>query len=340
MAQHAAPKHSTPSRLRDEVDARLDDPRPTGADGPDDVDGDSSETSDAVAEGAAPSKAGDVGEEDGGQLAGETAPRQERRQPLASSEPVRASGKRRKVAGLIAAVAAVAVAGAVALGVAAAPSADLGEDGFPFGDDVPSDILESPVDFEALQLVNPDMYAWISVPEAPVDEPVMQNDFQDNLYLAFDFDGRSDTGGGIYSQQANAKDFTDPVTVLYGHTFQSNDSKFGALHKYEDAGFFEENPYFYIYTPDRVLAYEVVSAYGTGNEHILNTHDFSDPAQVQQYYDYVLNPTDAPYSNVREGARLKAGEDSIVQLSTCTRPSSTETRYVVTGKLVGEQPVS
>ena len=200
----------------------------------------------------------------------------------------------------------------------------------------------NPIDFAALQQQNGDVYAWVYLPDTAVNLPVMQNSLVDNYYLTHDMYGEDSVTGGIYTQSMNSKDFTDPVTLIYGHTFEADhelsDEMFGTLHYLEDPAFFDSHPNFYIYLPDKILTYEIISAYEYDNRHIMNSFDFSDPAVVQEYFDSVANP-DSMVKNVRAGVKLTAGKDSIVQLSTCTRPANDAARYLVTGVLVDEQPI-
>ncbi len=199
--------------------------------------------------------------------------------------------------------------------------------------------LQNPIDFDALRQQNPDIYAWIYVPGTQVNLPILQSPMADNYYLYHNVDREDDPVGAPYTQSQNSKDFTDPVTVVYGHTFQPDDERadeaFGTLHDYEDKAFFDEHPLFYIYTPTKMFTYKVVSAYETDNSHILNTRDLSDPAVLQHYLDLVVNPEDAD-ANVGSIQELEAGAAYIVQLSTCTRPSVSEKRFLVTGVMVGE----
>lgn len=198
---------------------------------------------------------------------------------------------------------------------------------------------ENPIDFEELWKRNSDVYAWLYVPGTDVNLPILQSGMADNFYLYHNIDRQDDPVGATYTQSQNGKDFTDPVTVIYGHTFQPDDERadeaFGTLHQYEDKTFFDEHPFFYIYTPTTMFTYKVVSAYETDNSHILNTHDFSDQAVLQHYLDVVVDPEDAD-ANVGDIEELEAGSAYIVQLSTCTRPSVSERRYLVTGVMVGE----
>ncbi|MCQ4882189.1 class B sortase, partial [Alistipes onderdonkii] len=77
--------------------------------------------------------------------------------------------------------------------------------------------------------------------------------------------------GAIYTEMANNTDFSDPVTVLYGHNLQ-NGTMFSTLHYFENEDFFNEQDPLYIYTPGHALTYRVVSAYLYDDRHILNSY--------------------------------------------------------------------
>ena len=63
-----------------------------------------------------------------------------------------------------------------------------------------------------------------------------------NIYGNYEF------SGSIFSQRQNSKDFSDPVTVLYGHNMK-NGTMFNTLHKFENKDFFKKHSKVYIYTP-------------------------------------------------------------------------------------------
>lgn len=199
---------------------------------------------------------------------------------------------------------------------------------------------ESPVDWKEWQNLNDNVYAWVSVPDTGIELPVLQHPVAENYYLEHDIYGNSTIAGAIYSQKTyNSKDFQDdPVTVLYGHTFETNDTMFTKLHMLEDEVFFDEHPYFYIYTPEYNLTYEIISAYEWDNKLILAKYDVHNLDVQQEYFDIVSDP-ESTNKNVRAMDRLIAGEDHIVQLSTCTIPSNSNKRYLVTGVLVSAERV-
>lgn len=195
--------------------------------------------------------------------------------------------------------------------------------------------VENPIDFSSLRLENPDIYAWVYIPDTNVNYPVLQNPTDDSYYLKHDKDGNYSEAGAIYSQLANKTDFSDPVTVLYGHNMNSG-GMFATLHYFENKEFFDSHEDMFIYTEGHILTYRVIAAYQYDNRHILNSFNFTDPAVVQQYFDTVLNPNSLVV-NEREGVQLTA-EDKIVQLSTCTGDANRLVRrYLVTGVLVSDQ---
>lgn len=204
-----------------------------------------------------------------------------------------------------------------------------------------SDLPQSPIDWAEWQGINDNVYAWVSVPDTGIELPVLQHPVVENYYLEHDIYGNSTIAGAIYSQKTyNSKDFqSDPVTVLYGHTIETNDTMFTQLHMLEDEVFFDEHPNFYIYTPEYNLTYEIISAYEWDNKLILAKYDVHNLDTQQQYFDIVADP-ESTNKNVRAMDRLIAGEDHIVQLSTCTVPSNSNKRYLVTGVLVGAEPVA
>ena len=196
--------------------------------------------------------------------------------------------------------------------------------------------VQNPINFAELKEQNPEVYAWIYVPGTDVNLPVVQSTTDDNFYLNHNIDGDYAVEGAIYSQSMNAADFSDPVTVLYGHNLV-NGSMFSTLHYFENEDFFAQHDTMYIYTLGHILTYKVVSAYQYDDRHILNSFDFSDPSVVRTYFDYVMAPNSL-VENVRQGVTLQTN-DKIVQLSTCTDTvNHTDTRYLVTGVLTDDQP--
>lgn len=187
---------------------------------------------------------------------------------------------------------------------------------------------ENPIDFTQLQKTCPDAYAWIRIDGTNVDYPIVQSDDDQSYYLTHSAQKESSRSGAIYTENLNSKDFTDPVTVIYGHNMRDG-SMFQSLHRYEDRAFFNEHREVVIYTPEKVLHYRIFAAYNTDDRHILNSYDFTNPDEYQDYLDYV-NSQKSVSSIVTDDVSVTV-DSHIIILSTCN--GIDDQRYVVQGVL-------
>ena len=185
---------------------------------------------------------------------------------------------------------------------------------------------EIPIDFETLWETCPEAYAWIRIPNTQIDYPVCQRvEGDQNFYLNHRADGVEEFAGAIYSQNYNTRDFTDPVTVLYGHDM-SNGSMFQNLHFYEDRAFFDNNREVIVYLPNKVLHYSIFAAYNTNDDHLLlSNNNFVDPDVFYIFLQDILNQRSMS-GFVDQNVELTTSS-RILTLSTCN--AYDDQRYLV-----------
>lgn len=188
----------------------------------------------------------------------------------------------------------------------------------------PGELAENPIDWDKLK--GTDAYAWINIPGTQIDYPVVTapDDKEEDYYLHHNLKGRYDFAGAIYSRRANSRDFSDPVTVLYGHNMR-NGSMFGTLKRFEEKEFFAGHEKIFIYMPGKKYTYQIVSAGQHDNRDLLGLYDYQNPDGMEAYIDKTLMP-DA--GNVRSGISIGASSHFLV-LSTCAT-GSTKRRLVQT----------
>lgn len=186
------------------------------------------------------------------------------------------------------------------------------------------DIPQKNLDWEELEAVNPDIYAWIYIPNTNIDYPVLQRSGDNDYYLEHNLDGSRGKPGCIYTEDLNSKEFTDYNTVIYGHNMKSG-AMFRTLHDFEDKSFFDNNQYVYIYTKDRTLVYKIFAAYTNDAKHILNSNDFTSEQGLSDYLEKVFKKAQAE-GYLRDDVAV-TGENAILTLSTCT--TSSDKRYIV-----------
>lgn len=191
-----------------------------------------------------------------------------------------------------------------------------------------------PVKFGELQSVNPDVYAWITVPGTEIDYPILQHPSDNSYYLMHNIDGSYGYPGCIYTENLNSKDFTDNNTVIYGHNMK-NGSMFAQLHKFEDPDFFRENREVLIYLPDEVLHYTIFAAHIYDDRHLLYSFDFADPEVYEKYLQSVFDTRDMSANIDKE--MTVTNEDQIITLVTCIG-SQPNNRLLVQAVLTEREP--
>ncbi len=186
-----------------------------------------------------------------------------------------------------------------------------------------------PVDFVALQTKNPDIYGWIRIPGTQVDYPVVQSGTDDGYYLNHTVEGAEGLPGSIYTENLNRKDFTDGLTVIYGHNMRDG-SMFGGLDAYTDKAYMKEHSQLIIYTPEHQYTYRVFAAVTYDNRHILHSYDCNDKIQIQSFLD-----SQDRLSGCRNEEVQVTGEDRIIILSTCN--GNNDQRFLVEAVLTDEK---
>lgn len=193
------------------------------------------------------------------------------------------------------------------------------------------EVPEKNLDWNALHEENPDIYAWIYVPDTTVDYPILQHPTDNSYYLNFNMDGSRGYPGCIYTEDFNKKDFSDIHTVIYGHNLKDK-TMFSSLHNFEDETLFCKDHYIFIYTEDYVFVYRIFAAYEFGAIHLLDNYDYTNEYVYEDYLKKIYQTTDR-IANVREDIRVTTA-DKIVTLSTCTADHDSGRRFLVTGVLM------
>lgn len=193
----------------------------------------------------------------------------------------------------------------------------------------PDKKVEVPIDFDKLKKANPDIYAWISIPEVNVDYPILQSESDNGFYLNHTINGQKSVYGSIYTENYNSKDFSDFNTLVYGHNMK-NGTMFGSLKKYRDVQFFNQNRYITVYMPGRILKYEIFAAYTWDNKHVLLTRNFESEYNRKTYIEEIFAVRDMN-SQVSKDV-VVTENDRIITLSTCMNDKSK--RFLVSGVLI------
>ena len=192
--------------------------------------------------------------------------------------------------------------------------------------------VEIPVNFQELQAMNPDIYAWIEIPGTEVNYPIVQSANDREYYLDHTIEGAEGLPGSIYTENLNTTTFQDKNTVVYGHNMRDK-SMFGGLKYYADSAYMEEHKQIYIYTPEHIYTYEVFGAVTYDDRHLLLSYDFNNTEDYQTFLDSLSQMRNMNTYINKE--RPVTTEDRILTLSTCT--GNEQQRFLVEAVLIDEK---
>jgi sortase B len=183
--------------------------------------------------------------------------------------------------------------------------------------------IDFEIDFDALAMSNSDAVAWLHCPGTAIDYPVMQAEDYD-YYLHHLPDGTQNANGSLFIDFNNASDFSERLTVIYGHNMKSK-KMFGSLGEYKNQKHYDAHPSMYLLTPRgnyrADLLYGCVIGAGQWRERA-----FMYKENVNALLAY------AAYNTTFESGAAYADGDRLVVMSTCSYEFD-DARYLVIGVL-------
>jgi len=187
----------------------------------------------------------------------------------------------------------------------------------------PPNCPDAPIDFAALQALNPDAAAWLYCPDTAIDYPIMRaNDY--SYYLRRLPDGTNNVNGSLFIDYNCAPDFSDRLTVIYGHNMRSG-QMFGSLKGYKGQEYFEKHPFMYLYT--QAGNYRIDLLYGC----VIGVGQWRERAFMYEANLDALLAYAAQKTTFISKSQYVPG-DRVVALSTCSYEFD-GARYVVLGVL-------
>ena len=187
---------------------------------------------------------------------------------------------------------------------------------------------ENSPSFRELQEMNPDVIAWLTVNDTPIDYPVVQAG-DNEKYLMTNAEGEYSMSGSIYMDYRNNRYFKDFNTIIFGH-HMAQEKMFGSIDQFRDKTFFDTHRYGNLYYNEKnhgveFFAFIEADAYD---------RELYEPAikgnkYRQEYLDYI--------SSIAKNERETdvSANDHIILLSTCSE-DITNGRFVLVGRLTDE----
>ena len=176
-----------------------------------------------------------------------------------------------------------------------------------------------------LQAINPDVVGWLTIDDTHIDYPVVIGD-DDMEYVNKDIYGDFALSGSIFLDSDNARDISDPYTLVYGH-HMDNGAMFGDVVEFVNTDYFEAHPTGTLYLPNATYSIELFAC-----------------LEVDAFDSMVYDPLRYPDGNVSELLNYidenavqsryigVTPQDKVIGLSTCAE-AETNGRVVIFGRL-------
>lgn len=185
------------------------------------------------------------------------------------------------------------------------------------------------INWEALQAQNPDICAWIIIPDTDINYPIVRGT-DNEFYLNHTFLKAANYAGAIFLDYQADRTFQDNNTFIYGHNVKHG-TMFAELENFKNAEFYQSHPYVYLFTPDGNYRCEVISMYST----IDSSASYTTYTGNQKGYETYISMVKGLAENIREVEM--SSEDHMITLSTCSYErggEASDARYLLHAKMV------
>lgn len=146
-------------------------------------------------------------------------------------------------------------------------------------------------DLAALQAENPDCVGWLSIPDTPVDYPVVWTPSDPEHYLRRDFYGNSASGGTPFLDGRNQAQAKGQNVIVYGHNMLDG-SMFKPVLQYLSPNFRETHQDIYLELDGAQYHYRVIAALETNTRSPVYTYtDLSSTDKIESFRSMLLEET-------------------------------------------------
>lgn len=200
---------------------------------------------------------------------------------------------------------------------------------------------DSRIDFAALKEENPDIFAWLYIPDTRIDCPVLQDSQSDDYYCNHNAFREDDSHGVVYIELANVTDLCDFNTVFHGSASKTPDSRksesypFADLYRFADPAFFDAHEKMYLYLDGNVLTYEIFAAYERENTSLIRDYDFTDTIGCLMFLNDLYATKDL-HMNLRDGWNFITPYHFLVTL-TAHKEDDPERQFVIVAVLTQDE---
>ncbi len=179
--------------------------------------------------------------------------------------------------------------------------------------------------FGALQQINPEVMAWLTIYGTEIDYPIAQAT-DNSKYVNTNIQGEYALSGSIFLDYRNAADFSDFNSIVYGHHMAEH-KMFGDLEFFQGEDYFAAHSYGNLYYNGKDHGIELIAyIHADAYDFTLFSPAMQGEAAAETYLTYLLE-----LATYRRDVEVTT-KDRLILLTTCSG-ESTNGRHVVLGRI-------
>lgn len=180
------------------------------------------------------------------------------------------------------------------------------------------------IDFDVLLQDCPDTVGWLYSLDEEINLPVVQGS-DNQYYLTHLPNGKESSGGSLFLDYLNQRDFSGDISFIYGHNMK-NGTMLQPILRYQEQTYYDQYPMLYLLTPEQNYQLELFAGFVTTMESDAYTFSFDTAEKKAEFIENMVAQSDFTPTSIPEP------KDRLLCLSTCAYDFE-NARYVVLGKL-------
>ncbi|MBQ8965424.1 class B sortase [Ruminococcus sp.] len=166
---------------------------------------------------------------------------------------------------------------------------------------------------EKAEDLNDDVVGWVYIPDTGIDYPIVQCD-DNNYYLSHSIDGTADILGVPFLDYRCAGDFSDLVSIVYGHHYTDSPLMFSRINSFKDKAYFDSHSTGQLIVSDSIYTVHFFAYLNVKSRSPVYNTILMTESDKQDYLDTLFSLADFTENYEKE----QLFDKHLLLLSTCT----------------------
>lgn len=191
-------------------------------------------------------------------------------------------------------------------------------------------VSDNTLSFEQMQSFNSDIIGWLTINDTTIDYPIVQGKTNET-YINTSVFGEFSLTGSIFLDFRNKADFTDTLSIIYGHNMIGN-VMFGGIDLFKDSEYFDSHRTGTLYCSGNYYDINIFACFRANGYDMKVYQPQLKRENVGEWLEYIRESAIQTVSDIPENM-------PILVMSTCSSESTDARTLLAATFSKGEPPV-